>query len=677
MRSILNYLKNLYSGPFQAALVFSFTLVAVLTIGAGTWVITRTITEYLAGAMDERVEQDLITAQIIYRYQQEELVQTANQIALSKTVKTSFPSALEGSEISIRDLESKIDTALLDSLNSGNRVAVILDQAGSLVAGVLRSTSGEYSNLSAGSSWQDFVAFQEVLSSGQKFSATEVIPEAVLGYAGLAEQAAITLLDTPKADAEPYDPREGRAGLGIVGAAPIWMDDRLIGVVIVFHLLNNDFTLVDTIRDSARIDTATIFFGDLRVSTNVMTASGDRAVGTRLSDDVSQIVLGQGGEYVGTAFVVNENYITRYQPLLDHQGKVIGVLYVGARQAAFIDFLDIFRRRIALVAGITVVMTFLLATPVSRRITKPLQDLRTLSRTSQQVAGGNMQARASTTAGGEVGQLASSFNEMLDQLEDAQGQLVQSEKMASLGQLAAGVAHELNNPLTTVLLFSEALLRDQQADPAAAADLQIILRETERCRRIVASLLDFARQNQLDAAEIDLNLLIRETIGVEKLHGRYQNIRIDTKLDPDLPNIQADRVQLRTVIGNLMANAADAMPAGGKLILRTYQVPGYQIGLDVEDTGEGITPENQSRLFTPFFTTKPPGKGTGLGLSIVYGIIKMHRGQIQVASQPGRGTTFQIHLPIKQVEITLTDSTVPEGGGRDALNLAGGEGKGP
>ena len=650
MKSILNYLKNLYSGPFQAALVFSFTLVAVLTIGIGTWVITRTITDYLAGAMDERIEQDLITAEIIYRFQEEELAHVANQIALSKTVRDSFSPAAAGSPDSVQDLDLKIETALLDGMLKGNRVAVILDKRGILIAGVQRSTGGKLSYLPPGSSWADFPVYRQVQESGSVISSTEVIPEAILLKAGMGEQARIVLLDTLKAGAELFDPREGRAGLGIVGAAPIRIDDQTAGIVIIFHLLNNDFTLVDVIKESAKIDTATIFFGDLRVSTNVMTESGARAVGTRLSEEVSQVVLVEGKEYIGTAFVVNENYITRYEPILDHEGEVIGILYVGTRQAVFLDFLNIFRKRISLVAGITIIMTFLLATPVSRRITQPLQDLRILSQTSQQVASGNIQARAPASAGGEVGLLANSFNEMLDRLEDTQKQLVQSEKMASLGQLAAGVAHELNNPLTTVLLFSEALLREQENDQQIAGDLKTIIKETDRCRIIVASLLDFARQNQLDAAEINLNELVQRLVEVEKIHERFEAIQIDTQLDPALPRIQADRVQLQTVISNLMANAADAMPAGGKLTLRTYKLSNDRIGLEVEDEGLGISPENQSRLFNPFFTTKPPGKGIGLGLSIVYGIIKMHRGQISVRSQPGSGATFVIHLPVIQME---------------------------
>jgi two-component system NtrC family sensor kinase len=648
MKTILKFLKDLYSGPFQGALVLSFTLVAAVTIGVGTWVISNTITSYLAEAMNERIEQDMLTAQIFYQFQMEELVKSANQLALSKTVNISFENALAGDPGEIRDLEDKIQTALSDGMLKGNRVAVILDAQGNVIAGVLRSIDRRLTLLEGTQSWGDFPVFLHIVTEGSVISSTEVIPKEILEDTCLADQALIDLLETPKAAPELFDSREVSAGLGIVGAAPIRMDGHVAGVVLIFHLFNNDFALVDDIRDTAKIDTVTIFLGDLRVSTNVMTEDGKRAVGTRVSQEVSDVVLQKGMGYVGSAFVVNENYITHYEPLRNHQDQVVGILYVGARQAAFQNFLNIFRSRISFVAATTTLLTFLLATPVSRIITRPLKDLRTLSQTSQLVGEGNLEARAPTTARGEVGLLAASFNDMLDRLQDTQKQLVQSEKLASLGQLAAGVAHELNNPLATVLLFAEALLREQSYDGGFQKDLKTIVRETKRCKTIVTSLLDFARQHQVDVAEVNLNKLIEQVISLEKNHPRYESVRIKTLLDPDLPFIQADEVQLQAVIRNLISNAADAMPEGGELTLETHQKEPDQVAIEVIDEGGGISPENQAKIFTPFYTTKAPGKGTGLGLSIVYGIVKMHRGQIGVQSDIGKGTKFIIQLPIRQ-----------------------------
>ncbi len=306
---------------------------------------------------------------------------------------------------------------------------------------------------------------QSALVSRAQAAATEVIPSELLAQVGLAEQAHIEAVDTAKASPGFFDPREGQAGLALVGVSPITgPDGSLVGVAVAFHLFNNDFTLVDQIKDAAGIDTVTIFHGDLRVSTNVLTSEAKRAIGTRISQEVSQVVLGQGREYIGPAFVVNENYITRYDPLRDHMGQVIGSLYVGVRQSSFFRLVNTFNERVILVALATILATFLLAVPVSRRITRPLKELRELAEANRRVAAGDLSVRVPVRAGGDVGQLATSFNSMLSELQATQGQLVHSEKLASLGQLAAGVAHELNNPLATVLLYSDILLRECPPD---------------------------------------------------------------------------------------------------------------------------------------------------------------------------------------------------------------------
>lgn len=182
-------------------------------------------------------------------------------------------------------------------------------------------------------------------------------------------------------------------------------------------------------------------------------------------------MLGQGRPYLGLAFVVNENHIARYDPLTDHTGQVIGSLYVGVRQASFARLVNDFNLRLGAVAIATVVATFLLAIPVSRRVTRPLKELRELAAANRRVAAGDLSVRVPVRAGGDVGQLATSFNTMLDALQSTHDQLVHSEKLASLGQLAAGVAHELNNPLATILLYSDILLRECPPEDPRRGDL--------------------------------------------------------------------------------------------------------------------------------------------------------------------------------------------------------------
>jgi two-component system NtrC family sensor kinase len=647
MKAIIRYLKDLYSGPFQATLVISFTLVAALTIGMGSWVISSTIDNYLAEAMDERIARDIHLAETFYNIKLYQISGIASRLSLHPHVIDSIEAANQGNRLALEIIDEEIYNKGLGLTLGGNHFIVVLNVEGEVLAGRLITATGDQIPLRSGGNWSKLPIISQVLQQGVESASTEVIPEELLHQVGMADQARIELIDTPKAAHQPFDAREGRAALALVGVAPIWDDVQILGLALVFHMFNNDFNLVDQIKDAAQIDTATIFFGDLRVSTNVMTETGERAVGTRVSQEVSDIVLRGGQEYGGTAFVVNEDYITQYRPLYDHTGQVVGMLYTGARQESFLRLVNTFDQRVALVAVFMFFLTFMLATPVSRRITRPLKELRELSRASRRVAEGDLNARAPVTTGGEVGQLAGSFNNMLDTLQATQDQLVHKENLASLGQLAAGVAHELNNPLATVLLYADILKRECAEDDPRCADLETIVRETNRCKTIVAALLDFARQHQVEVQVLDLNALIQTIIEIESKHAIYEQVSIHTELAPDLPEIQADPAQLQAVFINLLSNAADAMPGGGAITIRTMSGPSGMVTIEIKDTGEGIAPENLPKVYTPFFTTKLIGKGTGLGLAITYGIIKMHRGQINVKSQVGEGTTFTIHLRLR------------------------------
>jgi two-component system NtrC family sensor kinase len=233
------------------------------------------------------------------------------------------------------------------------------------------------------------------------------------------------------------------------------------------------------------------------------------------------------------------------------------------------------------------------------------------------------------------------------ELQATQAQLIQSEKLASMGQLAAGVAHEINNPLGTILLYSDIMHKEVQPESQHGQDLKMIMDEATRCKRIVSDLLNFARQNEVLAQETDLNALLDQVMIELGEQPEFAGIQMSLAVEPGLPVIQADSAQLRQVFVNLMDNAAEAMPDGGRLTVSTRRGSDGYVAVDVQDTGMGIPEENLGRLFTPFFTTKPIGKGTGLGLAIVYGIVKMHRGQIEVHSQVGSGTTFTVTLPIE------------------------------
>jgi two-component system, NtrC family, sensor kinase len=237
---------------------------------------------------------------------------------------------------------------------------------------------------------------------------------------------------------------------------------------------------------------------------------------------------------------------------------------------------------------------------------------------------------------------------MQQQLEDTYKQLLHSEKLASLGKLAAGVAHEINNPLGGIMMYANMLL-EQTGEGPAANDLREIVEQAVRCKEIVQGLLDFSRKRGEEKARADLNLVIEKSIALMKKQAMFVNVRIQRNMDPELPTIHGDPDQMTQVITNLIVNAADAMEGKGTLGIRTWSDGSPpEVHVEISDTGKGIPDQNLSRIFDPFFTTKDVGKGTGLGLSIAYGIVRRRGGEIQVRSKVGEGTTFHLRLPLEQ-----------------------------
>ena len=234
-----------------------------------------------------------------------------------------------------------------------------------------------------------------------------------------------------------------------------------------------------------------------------------------------------------------------------------------------------------------------------------------------------------------------------------QSQIMQSEKLAAIGQLAAGVMHEINNPLATISACVAAItgrLDDATGAERAVVDeyLELIDKEVDRCTRIVDGLLDFSRPKGKAKGRVVLNALVDETLFLMKHHQRFKRLTVARELDATLPATMGNAEQLTQVLMAMMLNAVDAMDDRGKLTLRTGRSPSRsdEVLLEIEDTGVGIPRADQSKIFEPFYTTKAPGRGTGLGLSICYGIVEDHKGRIEVDSQPGRGTTFRVFLPI-------------------------------
>ncbi len=226
-----------------------------------------------------------------------------------------------------------------------------------------------------------------------------------------------------------------------------------------------------------------------------------------------------------------------------------------------------------------------------------------------------------------------------------QREVIQQEKMAAIGMLAGGVAHEINNPLGGILAFTQLMKRDASGNPSLVSDLDEVERAAVRCKKIVSDLLDFSRSSRdRERTTVDINILIEKIFPFLQREMRSLNVELDSRFDPQLPQVLANPDRLQQVFINLMTNACHAMGKGGVLSISTEQ-EGDWVLVRVRDTGKGIPQTIRDKIFDPFFTTKEPGKGTGLGLSISYRIVKDHGGEILCHSEEGKGTEFVVRLP--------------------------------
>jgi two-component system NtrC family sensor kinase len=240
------------------------------------------------------------------------------------------------------------------------------------------------------------------------------------------------------------------------------------------------------------------------------------------------------------------------------------------------------------------------------------------------------------------------LREAKKKLEETQAQLVQSEKLASIGQLAAGVAHELNNPMSGIMGFTQLLLDDKTLSEQQRHDLETIYTQSQRCRTIIQNLLQFSRRQDPKKAELDLGAVLQATVDLIKYEFPSSGIALVTRIPTGLPHVLGDPQQLQQVFLNLLVNARQAMDGRPESQVSIEASPeAGQVVIQIQDNGPGIAKEIMGKVFDPFFTTKPVGQGTGLGLSICHGIVQQHQGTIDVESDGSTGTTFIIRLPVK------------------------------
>jgi len=631
-------------GRIVASLIFVVAISGGISSLIGGYLLQR----HLGQEARNRVRQDLNAAREFYRQR------------LNSMEEALFYTSL-GERFSLAVAEKDL-TYLSVRLNKVHKnanfdILCITDSAGQVI---YRAHHPEFS----GDSLEEDRLVSAVLKSKEVISGTILISREKLEKENslLAEQATISILSTPMA--KPSKESQLTAGMMLCSAVPVYRNDgELAGVLRAGIVLNRNYNLVDQVQgtvfhaeqyDNKPLGTATIFQNDVRISTNVLREDGSRAIGSRVSAEVYDYVLQQGKTWVDRAWVVNAWYISAYAPIYDPEDRAIGMLYVGVQERKFRDIawhtLTIF----ALLTFTGLLIATFIAWKLADSISRPV---RSLVSASGIIAQGNFSHTLTVQSKDEIGSLTQSFNLMAQSLQERDErlkeltnlQLTRSECLASVGRLAAGVAHEINNPLTGVLTFAHMLLKSMPKNSQEHKDVETIITATTRCRDIVQGLLSFSRQNEPEKKVSNLNDILRQALNLVQHQAGLNHIRITEEMDSALPALSLDSNQIQEVAVNLMVNAMDAMSEGGELTInsRANDENGTSWAeFSISDTGCGIPAENLERIFDPFFTTKQEGAGTGLGLAVSYGVVTKHGGQINVASEVNQGTTFTVRLPI-------------------------------
>ena len=502
----------------------------------------------------------------------------------------------------------------------------------------------------------------------------------------LAARARLPLVQTP--NAVPTDRTEETRGMVVQSASPVTLGEGRAGVIVGGILLNQNLVFIDTINDLVYREaslpegsqgTATLFLDDVRISTNVRLFEGRRALGTRVSSAVRSAVLGEGRTWLDSAFVVNDWYVSAYEPIIDSFGRRVGMLYVGFLEAPFTAA----KYRTALTIAVVFLAITAASVPIFLRWARGIfEPLERVDATIAKVEGGDLSARTGPVdSQDEIGRVAVHLDDLLGQLEQndqelrrwneelnarvdertrelklanrqleaTTKQLILSEKLAAIGEITAGVAHEINNPIA-VMQGNLEVVRAIVGEKAelAKVEFRLLDEQIQRISQIVTKLLQFAKPEEFagfagrhapgmavaDCMPLVQHLLAKATIDVQ-LENTAERL------------VLMNRTELQQVVVNLVVNAIHAMPDGGRLTIATRD--GERSGrsgveIVVSDTGVGMAADVVAKVFDPFFTTKRQ-EGTGLGLSISQTLVTRQGGAISATSSPGRGASFTIWLP--------------------------------
>ena len=634
----------------QTRLVIGFLIATCLTGAVATVVGITTINRNTLDEVQRKVQQDIHTAELIYDYNLERLKYQLEFISLRSPLEDAIlrndPSPLAGLETLIRPGTARSgDHSSLDMLTLVNAHGRVIYR--------VANPGAKGDNLM----WDPVV--RKCLFEKKPQSSAVIMPLNTVEDQNprLTARVVIPIRKTPQS--VEVDDKVLIDGMVLRAAQPVFgPDGAILGALVGGILLNRDYDIVDTVKETVYQDEkyrgrdigfATIFLGPVRISTNVRDVNNERAVGTIVSREVYNRVLVQGRDWVGRAFVVNDWYISAYAPLYGIDGRIIGMFYTGILEA---KYHDLSVNTIWLFMGITflgMVIAFFISFWMGHSI---IRRIRILKQATQAISAGNLEYQLPPGRSSGFDMLDEAFNNMARSLKDRDERLqkafqriTRTERLASLGQMAAGVAHEINNPLGGILLYSNLVLEEMSDDHPGRKNMEKIIYQTDRCKKIVQNLLDFARTPSGDMKPLDVNGVILTSLNLVKDQSPFLGVKIESDLSEDLPPVTADLSRMEEVFLNLFINAADAMEGKGTLWIATRLSSTGAVKISIRDNGKGIDKAYLPHIFEPFFTTKDPGQGTGLGLSITYGIIQKHNGIIDVESEAGKGTTFVITLP--------------------------------
>ncbi|MCK5359335.1 MAG: cache domain-containing protein [Gammaproteobacteria bacterium] len=621
-----------------------------------------------------KVNTDLDVAGDVFKRIQKDYLNKLNTLGDSYTFRTALGTS---------DRQS-IDEQLLELKNSsGFNYLRIIEQDSRLF----------YTQKNEGQDWVRSSSSLQKASQGvaavgiEIFSSTEIRQLSET----LANMVELKLIETPRARSTNRI-KEDRAMM-IRALYPVSNAlGELVAILDGGVLLNENFEFVDAIRDlvygpgslpEGSIGTVTVFIDDVRISTNVPRKPGQRALGTRVSNEVRTEVLDHGNTWIDRAFVVNDWYISSYEPIIDIDGERVGMLYAGFLETPFRNALWRALTIFVLMFLLLMIISSLVAIWGAKSIFKPIESMSNVVKATRN---GVVERIGTIKSHDEIGELAREFDAMLDLLhqrnqeiqsaadqldqkvqdrtaellqrnedlqrtiavlQETRQQLVHAEKLAALGELTAGVAHEINNP-TAVMLGNLDILIDELGSDIGPVqeEIDLIVEQIYRIKDIIDNLLQYARPDEYAGymTDVDVNELIRQTLKLIRHYQQNSCFEIRLQLDA-VQRIKINQQELKQVIVNLLINAIHALDKNDGCIeisTRDWEQKGVVICID--DNGMGMTEEDLNSIFNPFFSTKQQGEGTGLGLSVSYSLIRRYGGNITAQSSTGKGSCFMVWL---------------------------------